>query len=418
VTPAETGNGLAMRAGLFLEALAEDHEVSLLIVPVAGPAEPDAVPNFVSRFAARVVVVPTVGRVDTHYGLISRVKDPAERIKALLAYPRPLLCRFATTGAMREAADRLPEAFDVVHVLRLYMAPFAAPFLSRGADRARPRAVLDLDDDEPRTRRRLSALHARWDQADAAAIEGGEARKYESLERDWAPRFDRVLVCSDADRTALGARLAGAVIDVVSNAVRIPDPAPPVRDDSELSLILVGSFGYFPNEDAALFFGREIWPHIARGVGGRAHAWIVGSRPGPAVLRLGRTPGITVTGEVPSLTPYYARVDAAINPIRAGGGTRIKAIEAFAHGVPLVSTTIGVEGLDTEAGRHVLVADAADEFAQACLRLGRDPVLRARLVGEGRELYCEQYAFPKVTERIRAIYRSLGARGADVDGDG
>jgi glycosyltransferase involved in cell wall biosynthesis len=86
--------------------------------------------------------------------------------------------------------------------------------------------------------------------------------------------------------------------------------------------------------------------------------------------------------------------------------------------VPLVSTTIGVEGLDAEAGRHVLVADAADDFAKACVRLGRDPVLRARLVGEGRKLYREQYAFPKVTQRIRAIYRSLGARGADVDGDG
>src|SRR5262249_51227225 len=152
--------------GLFLEALAEDHEVSLLVVTVGRPSHPDAVPDFVAR-RARVVVLPTAGRVDTHYGLIARVKDPVERTKAMLAYPRPLLCRFATTGAIREAAERIPDAFDIVHVLRVYMAPFATPFLSRGD---RPRAVLDLDDDEPRTRRRLSQLHALWNQADAAAI--------------------------------------------------------------------------------------------------------------------------------------------------------------------------------------------------------------------------------------------------------
>jgi glycosyltransferase involved in cell wall biosynthesis len=416
--PAQTGNGLAMRAGLFLEALAEDHEVSLLVVTISGPSDPDAVPDFVSRRAARVVVLPTAGRVDTHYGLIARVKDSTERARAMLAYPRPLLCRFATTSAIREAAERMPDAFDVVHVLRLYMAPFAGPFLSRGDDRAHAQAVLDLDDDEPRTRRRLSTLHAWWNQADAAAIEAGEAEKYESFEREWARRFDRVLVCSSADRAAVGARLAGALVDVAPNAVRIPDPAPFVRDEDELRLLLVGSFGYFPNEDAAVFFGREIWPRIVSAVCGRARAWIVGSRPGPAVLRLGRTPGITVTGEVPSVTPYYGQADAAVNPIRAGGGTRIKAIEAFAHGVPLVSTTIGVEGLDAEAGRHVLVADAADEFAQACLRLARDRGLRAKLVAEARSLYREQYAFPKVVDRIRSVYRSLGTRGAGVDADG
>ena len=104
VMPAETGNGLAMRAGLFLEALAADHEVSLLVVPVAGPADPVAVPDFVARCAARVVVLPIAGRVDTLYGLIARVKDPTERTKALLGYPRPLMCRFATADAVQIGA--------------------------------------------------------------------------------------------------------------------------------------------------------------------------------------------------------------------------------------------------------------------------------------------------------------------------
>jgi glycosyltransferase involved in cell wall biosynthesis len=175
-------------------------------------------------------------------------------------------------------------------------------------------------------------------------------------------------------------------------------------------LVLVGSFGYFPNEDAALFFGQEIWPRFVRAADRPARLSIVGSRPSPAVRRLGEKPGITVTGEVPSVTPYYDRAQAAINPIRAGGGTRIKAIEAFAHRVPLVSTTIGAEGLDAAPGRHLLVADGAEDFARACLRLVREPDLRERLATAAHDLYRERYASEPVIERICEIYRALGGR--------
>lgn len=408
VMPDETGHGLAMRTGMFLEALATDHEVSLLVLPLAGPADPAAIPDLVARHAVRVVVLPTEGRVDPLFGLISRLKDPAERAKALLAYPRPAMCRFATSDTVAEAAEQLAEiGFDLVHVSRLYMAPFAVPFLGARRAAARPVCVLDLDDDEPRTRRRLSALRALRGQAEAAALEAGEAEKYAQLERDYLPRFDRIVVCAEADRAELAGRFGFASVDIIPNAVRVPPRSTPARAAGAFGFLLVGSFGYFPNEDAALFFCQEVWPRLEAGAERPVRVSIVGSRPSHAVLRFGATAGITITGKVPSVGPYYAGAHVAINPIRAGGGTRIKAIEAFAHGVPLVSTSMGVEGLDAEHGRHVLIADTPGDFAAACLRLMREPDLAAKLAERAHALYCERYALPRVAGRIRERYRAF-----------
>lgn len=406
VMPAEGGHGLAMRAGMFLEALAAEQEVSVLVVPVAGPADPGAIPSWVARQSVRVVVMPPGIRSDSHFELISRVVDPGARAKALLAYPRPLMCRFATAENVAEAARRVGAPFDLIHVCRLYMAPFAAPFLDEHTDRP-PIAVLDLDDDEPRTHRRLGTLHAQRGRVETAMIEAGEAGKYERAEREWLSRFARVLVCSEVDRAALVDRLPAERIAVIPNAVRPSEEPAPRPADRELSVLLVGSFGYFANEDGALFFGEEVWPRVFAEAPRPVRALFVGSRPGPAVLGLGRLPGVTVTGPVPSVTPYYARSDVAINPIRGGGGTRIKAIEAFAHGVPLVSTSVGAEGLAVEHGRHLLIADTADDFARACLRLLREPALGRALAERARALYRERYALPQVSAQIRALYRAL-----------
>lgn len=400
VMPAESGNGLAMRAGVFLEALATDHDVTLVVIPVSGPAEADAIPAWVARLARRVVVVPADDRGDTHHGLISRVRDPDERARAALAYPRPLLTRFASPRAIAAVAARIGDvSVDVVHVFRVYMAPFAAPFLAPRPDGARALGVLDLDDDEPTTRRRLAEVLARRGRHGEAAFEAAEADKYARHAQAWLPRFDRVIVCAERDRLGMPEPLRDRVA-VVPNAVR--EPACTGRAERD-ALLLVASFGYAPNEDAARFLGEEVWPRVAAARSPLARLSLVGSHPGPAVVALGRRPDIAVTGAVPSVEPYYARAVVAASPVRAGGGTRIKAIEAFAHGVPLVATSIGVEGLDVEPGRHALVADTVEDFAAACLRIARDRDLATRLRDHARALYRERFALAPVAARIRAL---------------
>lgn len=179
--PAEAGNGLAMRAGVFLDALAHDFAITLLVAPVAGgPVE--GIPAFIAERTRRTVVISLEDKLDPLWGLIARVLDHKARAKALIAYPRPALCRYATTPCLQAVADAVAsERFDALHVMRSYLAPYLTRVLPQCCQ-AGPVTSLDLDDDEPSTHRRLAALHRRAERWDDEQIELAEAQKYEALE--------------------------------------------------------------------------------------------------------------------------------------------------------------------------------------------------------------------------------------------
>ena len=396
-----------MRAGLFLEALASVHEVSLLVVPVAGPVPGEGLPSFVARHAARTVILDPAASVDSHLALIARIADPAAREEALRAYPRPLLAGAATPGAVRYAADQLAGIpFDLVHVMRLYMAPFAVPWLQASGGTRRPRSIMDLDDDEVRTRRALMTLHELRGESLAARRETREAERYATFEREHLPRFDRVLVAAPGDRAAIEARLGLGTVAVVPNAVRVPELAARPRL-AAWRLLFVGSLAYPPNADAALVLCREVLPRIRDGTGEPVEVEIVGSRPPPEVVRVTELPGVRLWANVPSVTPYYERARLVVAPIRAGGGTRLKLLEAFAHRCPVVTTRAGAEGLDVEDGVHLLLADGPERMAEACRRLLRDDALVERLAEAALRLVSTRYAVPIGVDRIARLSQAL-----------
>ena len=119
-----------------------------------------------------------------------------------------------------------------------------------------------------------------------------------------------------------------------------------------------------------------------------------------------RAERIHVTGTVDDVGPYYERAQVAVVPLRAGGGSRLKILEAFALGRPVVSTTLGAEGLDVVDGEHLLLADTAAAFAEAVIRLLEDPELSARIAGAARALVEERYDWDTVAELQREIYRA------------
>ena len=408
VTPAETGNGLAMRAGLFLGALAADFEVSLLVVAVAGPP-PTTWPSFVTARTARRECVALDGRADPAFDAARSLPDAGPRLAALRAYPRPALCRFATADNVASAAHRWAgRRFDAVHVMRLYLAPFAAPFLDGAAPR--PRAVLDLDDDEAATRRGLAALHAARGEWGAATLEAAEADKYAAFEPEWLARFDRVLVCHDLDRAALGERAPAVECRVIPNGIRLPDAPPAARSrDGVFRLLFVGTLGYLPNVAAADVLCREVLPLLARG-GGDVAVDLVGRAPAPEVRRLAEErPAVRLCADVPDVAPFYAAADAVVAPLRAGGGTRIKLLEAFARGVPIVTTRLGALGLDVTDGVHLLLAETPEDIAAACRRLRDDPALGDRLRAEAARLVAERYEASLVEGRIRRAHAELSS---------
>jgi polysaccharide biosynthesis protein PslH len=134
---------------------------------------------------------------------------------------------------------------------------------------------------------------------------------------------------------------------------------------------------------------------------------VVGSQPAPAVVELDQIPGVTIHADPQRVAPFYARAHVTVLPIRAGGGTRLKILEAFAHQVPVVSTAIGAEGIAVEPGRHLLVGDDHDALAAACARVLGDPALAARLRAEALELVAKQHHATLAGEDIRRLFRAI-----------
>jgi len=166
-----------------------------------------------------------------------------------------------------------------------------------------------------------------------------------------------------------------------------------------------------------LWFADEVLP-LVRAAVPEFTLDIVGSSPPPAVRRLARAPGVHVIGRVPDPRPWLRDAAIVVVPLRAGSGTRLKILEAWAAGRPVVSTTVGAEGLDAAHGRHLLVADDAPGFARAVRRLLADPRLRDRLAHAGRTLAEERYGWPSVVRVIEEVHAEVQSRRAHTTSTG
>ena len=393
-----------MRAGLNLEGLAERFAVHLFVAPVAGDCGDP--PESVRALTARIGVLPLKDCLDTHFALISRILDPEARLRAELAYPRPQLGRFCTP----QAALRLREwfgatRFSAVHIMRLYLAPLMDTLLN-WSNEPRPWSVLDLDDDEVRTRQRLARVAAENGDSAVAARETAEAEKYRGFQARYFPQFDRIMVCAGSDADRLSAEFPTTRFMIVPNGYRSPDitPALASADNGALRLIFVATLGYYANADAAIYLCREVLPALRRITGRRIQIDLVGSGAPDSVRTLGLEAELRIHDFVEDLRPLYAAADVAVVPLRAGGGTRIKILEAFAYGVPVVSTTLGAEGIEAVADQHLLLADTAEGFAQACLKIKEQSAFAQKLVCGAAALLAAKYSPAKIQEQVAAAY--------------
>ena len=238
----------------------------------------------------------------------------------------------------------------------------------------------------------------------------GLPRRWQEWERAAASRCDAVAVCSDLDRHRLG--VPNAV--TIPNVYPVPDrPAGPTRvDDGAFRIGFVGLLAYQPKADAARWLADRIFPLVRREVPS-AELHIIGA--GSALLPdLKGRPGIALTDFVPDVAAALRRVDVVVAPIRFGGGTRFKILEAFAHRIPIVATTFGAEGIDAVNGTHLLLRDDAVSFAAAIVRLSADRLLRERLVGAAVELFERRYAWGRGLDAVRRLVEGLISSGEDA----
>ncbi len=403
--PADTGSGLAMRAGAFVEALARVGRVDVVIVPLFGPSTA-AAPAWLARLADRIAVVDPRDRLDSHFALVSRLADPDARAEAFARYGRPSLTAPLTVEVAAEiAAAASGRTYDLVHVARGYLAPLALSLPLMGTGGGRPVLTLDADEDDARFARRRAAVRRRQGNLDAARILDLEARAYERIAAQTLPAFAKVWVSSRQDLESLRRSAPGAALELAGNggAASLPMPRGGGRPGRPV-LLFVGALGYEPNDEAVSWFLRRVWPHL-RHVAGLEFD-IVGAAPSPALRRLARRRGVRLHGFQPDLAPFYRRAALVVAPLRTGAGTRIKIVEAAMQGVPVVATTLAAEGLPLGAGRHVWLADRPEDFARAIVEALRHPRQRARLAHAAR------VAMLNANDRSRIVARIAAQAGA------
>jgi glycosyltransferase involved in cell wall biosynthesis len=238
-------------------------------------------------------------------------------------------------------------------------------------------------------------------------------RLYSRLQWRRLERFERAVVrgsrltlaVSAHDANQLLALSGGAAnVQVLPNAVdaaSYPFQAPSV--EVQPNFLFVGKLDFRPNADALAWFVQEVVQRIDT-----ARLFAVGAAPPAWLVRAGQhDPRVAVTGYVADERPYFARCAALVLPVRTGGGSRLKALIAMASGLPIVSTRLGMEGLEAEPGTHFLQADAPQEWIEALGNLVSDAALRKRLACSARELVEQRYDWSALREPLRAAYAWL-----------
>ncbi len=250
--------------------------------------------------------------------------------------------------------------------------------------------------------RRLARVGPAW-RRPLLEIEWRKVKRQEAR----ACRQARLTVAvSDLDRDQLAADAPRARVEVVPTGVDTSyfTPSAPTRE--EAAMVFTGSMDWYPNEDAIRYFVAEILPLVRRELP-RATLTVVGRRPSDTLVALATSAGVRVTGRVDDVRPHVAGSAVYVVPLRVGGGTRLKIFEALAMGKPVVSTTVGAEGLPLVPEEHFVKADTPAGFAAAVVGLLRDPARREKLGAAGRRLVEERYSWPQVAREFEARCREV-----------
>ena len=398
VTPGAGGTGIEQRAWCHLEALRRMGDVRLILTVTVGQIERGLELDGVRSLCKSISIVAL-----RPSWKLARRRVPGLTFLVRLLFLRSAAYRAAVSDLERVRAELRGERPDLVFCFRV-RSFVAWEQLRDGASKQAPLFV-DFDDVESiAIRREIPYERARIgvEQSWVARLEAVEASLTESRVLRSA---DIVGVCSHVDRRRLESSNCRAAIAVVPNSCALRE-ALPVRPVGDIArLLFVGTMSYAPNADAIIYFCEQIFPLVRERCRRPVELTVIGRNPGADVLALAKHAGVTIAGGVESVLPYYDEADVVIAPIRSGGGTRIKVLEAMVFGRAVVSTTLGAEGLEVTAGRDLLVADLPQDFASACVELIEDEPERNRIASSGRARVLSTYDRSRVQQALIAAVR-------------
>jgi glycosyltransferase involved in cell wall biosynthesis len=348
---------------------------SVHVVTFQEPGAPDLRPYFPPDVAVNTIELPFHG------------KTPAARAfrnlgRAIRGTP-PLVDRFGGFDSSLEAAIE-GRRYRVGVIEHLWCAPYAHVLRPRC-----DRLLLNLHNIESVLLERSAAVEV----GPIGALLRHFAHASARLEREWLPRFDDVLVTSDADRLVVP-----GVARVYPNTIPLqPLPHVPKRHE----IVFSGNLEYPPNQAAIRWFHDHIWPDVRRRCAGLE--WRLLGRNSDCCRRKMRDERITFSGPVDDAVRELAAAEAAIVPVISGSGTRLKIVEAWAAGLPVVSTTLGAEGLPCTPGVDILLADDPAKFADVIVKLLRSDELRTHLGFGGRRLYERRLTWDAAWSELTAL---------------
>lgn len=402
VLPYPLVGGAKIRAYYMLRQLAQTHSVTLVSF-VRDDDRPADIAHL-EQFCTAVHTVPMIR---------SRWRDGRSLLTSLIS-GRPVVIIRDEIKEMQALLTRLVHQtpFDIVHADQTSMAQYG--LYAKASGRV-PCALLD----QHNAMFKLVERQARQERtAWQRTIWQREARLLRQYETDLLPQFDAILTVTEADRERLLALLPDtqrSAIAARTTAIPIcvaPEQQPPLPWQADKPQIIhLGTMFWPPNIEGVLWFAQEILPHIVAEVP-QARFVIAGKNPPPAITALAE-PGfpyhthIEVTGFVPDPDPLLSQSRVFVVPLRAGGGMRVKVVDAWQWGIPMVSTSIGAEGIETVPGENILLADEPEAFAAAVVALLRDDELARRLRENGRLWVETHYNWRTIYPQIETIYQNM-----------
>ena len=378
-------SGARLRNLHLATALAERCSVTLF--QITQPAEEPASSN--TTVFEEVVAVPK-----------GPSYTPANILRGLIG-PTPLTVLNYSSDKVAGSLAKILEKgnFDAVQLESSHLFSYLPVIRSA---RGRPAVLLDWHNIESELMYRFASEAAN---PAKKIVARRTASLLEKLETTLLESCDFHTVVSERERQKLLLRQPNASVEVIPNGVDVASFSSVNSSPSPSTLLFVGSMDYHANIDAVSWFVREIWPTVAHRLPAMQFK-IVGRAPTAAVRALasGR---IQVTGTVDDVRPYYAEAASVVVPLRVGGGTRLKILEAMAMGTPVISTRLGAEGIAAADGDEILLADSAADLAAAIERVASEPNLRSRLASSGRKLVAGQYDWSLIGENLYRMHSKL-----------
>ena len=393
VLPYPLDAGPKVRAYYTLKHLAQRHAVTLVSF-VRGSDTPAACAHL-QTVCERVLTVP----------MPRSWRREAAALGSSLLHGTPLLIARDHVPAMHAALETLVDGtcFDAIHADQLWMAPYALAAQERAARRGcRPMTLLDQHNAVFLVPLRMAeAARSPWRRA-MLRREAGLMARYEAR---ICLAFDRVVTVTEQDQAALMSLYPArrpAPPTVIPICVE-PGPAP-ARAKAAAHVLFLGGMHWPPNADGARWFARAMWP-IIHARWPTAEFWAVGKQPPPELARPEAAKrGLHAPGYAAELEAHWANARVFVAPLRSGGGMRVKILDAWVRGLPVVSTTVGAEGLAARAGENILIADTPAAFAEAVVRVLSDAALAERLARAGRDTILRHYDWHKTYQLWENVY--------------